>query len=95
MPLFSVMVGCGGTQGERISVPTTPLEEQVKSILKSCAETGQPIGSGSMIFSEYLVKLEASDAAKAKALQPEFDAFSGASNPADVKAKAAALLKKL
>ncbi len=89
------VVGCGPTQGEKIPAKASPVLDQVKSMLQTASEKGQPLGSGGMIFSEYLVGVEKTDAAKAKALQTEFDALMSANTPADIKAKAAALLKKL
>ena len=89
------VVGCGPTQGEKIPAKASPVLDQVKSMLQSASENGQPLGSGGMIFSEYLVGVEKTDAAKAKALQAEFDSLMSASAGADIKAKAAALLKKL
>lgn len=87
--------GCGGDQGQKKEVaPTTELEN-VKAVLQTAADSGAPLGSGSMVWTPYFAQLEKSDPAKAKALQAEFDALSASSNPADVKAKAAALLKKL
>lgn len=88
-------VGCGATQGEKIAATPSPVLEQVKSMLKTASEDGKPLGSGGMISMEYLAELEKTDSAKAKALQADFDALMSAGNPADVKAKAAALLKKL
>jgi hypothetical protein len=89
------MMGCGATQGEKIAATPSPVADQVKSMLKTAAEDGKPLGSGGMISMEYLAQLEKTDAAKAKSLQADFDALMSAGNPADVKAKAAALLKKL
>lgn len=89
------LVGCGGTQGQKIEAKPSPVVEQVKSMLKTASEDGNPLGSGGMISMEYLTELGKTDAAKAKALQADFDALMSASKPDDVKAKAAALLKKL
>ena len=87
--------GCGGDQGQKKEVPRSSELDNVKSVLQAAAESGAPLGSGSMVWTPYYAQLEKSDPAKAKALQAEFDALSASNNPADVKAKAAALLKKL
>lgn len=87
--------GCGADQGQRKEVPVSSELDNVKAVLQTAAESGAPLGSGSMVWTPYYAQLEKSDPAKAKALQAEFDALSASSNPADVKAKAAALLKKL
>lgn len=89
------LTGCGATQGEKIVGKPAPIEEQVKSMLKAAAEDGKPLGSGSMLSTEYLNHISKTDSAKAKELQADFDALASVGNPADIKAKAAALLKKL
>lgn len=95
MASTTVFVGCGPTQGEKIEAKQSPVLDQIKSMLKTASEDGKPLGSGGMLSMEYLAQLEKTDAAKAKELQADFDALMSASNPADVKSKSAALLKKL
>lgn len=89
------MVGCGPTQGEKIQATQSPVLEQIKKMLQTASTDGKPLGSGGMLSMEYLAELEKTDAAKAKSLQSDFDALMSANDPADIKAKAAALLKKL
>lgn len=89
------LVGCGATQGEKIAATPSPIAEQIKSMLKTASEDGKPLGSGGMLSMEYLAQLEKTDAAKAKELQADFDALMSMGNPAEIKAKAAAILKKM
>lgn len=88
-------VGCGGDGGQVMEASVPPAEVQMKSMLEDAAKTGQSMGSGAMILMEGIDSIRERDAAKADALQQEYEELSIATEPAKVKSSAQAMLDKL
>ncbi len=88
-------VGCGGDGGQVMEASVPPAEAQMKSMLEKAAESGESMGSGAMILQEGIDSIRERDAAKADALQKEYEELSIATEPAKVKSSARAMLDKL
>jgi len=94
MALLGV-VGCGGTNETSTKVVVPPPIELLKSALTDIAAKGKPVGSGGILLQQYVDKIAADDAAKAKALTPQVDTLMSLKDPAKIKAKANEMLKLL
>lgn len=70
-------------------------EEELRTVLTELVETGEPLGSGGMIIMEQVEALRETDSAKADALAGQVDGLMAEQNPAQVKAKAQAMLDEL
>jgi hypothetical protein len=95
--LFSVtlMLGCDSATTAPTAIRVTPVTPSLKEMIDGVAKSGE-IGSGAEEIRKEFDKLKASDAAKAGAIQADFDALMAADgNPAKVKKLAADLAAKL
>ena len=89
------VTGCGGSNGTSTKVVVPPTVELLKSALNNVASKGEPVGSGGILLQQYVDKIAADDAAKAKALTPLLDTLMTLKAPAKIKAKANEMLKLL
>ena len=87
MALLGV-IGCGGSNETTTKVVVPPALELLKSELNKIASKGEPVGSGRILLQQYLDKITAEDASKAKALTPLLETLMTLKDPAKIKAKA-------
>ncbi len=66
--------------------------EGLKKFLTDLSVSGTPVGSGGMVMQSFVDQMGATEADKAKALQPHVDNMMSLNDPAKVKAKAKEML---
>jgi hypothetical protein len=87
------LLGCG-PQETTEKVEALSSQSQVKAALETLAETGQ-MDSGVMLIQEQLEAMKETDSAKATELLADLEALMPLKDPAEIKAKAQAMIDKL
>lgn len=93
--VLPVMIGCGRDTAHIVDATPPPAEQQLRSMLKDLAESGEPLGSEGMVIQDNVEQIRKEDPAKGEALAQHVDGLLAETNPAQVRSKAQAMLNEL